>query len=109
MRRQQLDAEFLQGRFRDRRRVALVLGKQENRIRKLPSRRVTGKPTVDAHQCRPSDVKRLEKALKRAGKPYDRKILTIPRPLFPDFGGSFLCSSHETNRYSTIDAIMCLA
>jgi hypothetical protein len=81
--RQQLDAEFLQSHFRDLCSAAVVLGKQENRIRKLPPRCVIGKPTIgdDGHQFWPSDVKRLEQAVKRSGKPYGRYVLMILQAL----------------------------
>ncbi len=80
---QQLDAEFLQSHFRDLCSTAVVLGKQENRIRKLPPRCVIGKPTIgdDGHQYWPSDVKRLEQAVKRSGKPYGRYVLMIVQTL----------------------------
>jgi hypothetical protein len=104
MRPWQLDAEFLQGHFRDLRNAAVVLGKHENRIRKLPPRSSIVKPTIgdDRHQFWPSDVKRLEQAVKRAGKPYGRYVLMIlqtlslPRP-------ALICATFAANRDSIVN------
>ena len=78
-----LDAEFLQGHFRDLRGAAVVAGKQENRIGKLPPRCIVGKPTLGdhGHQYRPSDVERLEQAVERFGKPNGRYGLMIVQTL----------------------------
>jgi hypothetical protein len=69
--------------LRDLRGAAVVVGKQENFIRKLPPRCIIGKPTIghEGHQHRPSDVKRFEQAVKRSGQPHGRYVLMIVQTL----------------------------
>ena len=102
MRREQSDAEFLQGRFRYLCSAAIVLSKQQNRISKLPARSIIGKPAVGAerHHLRPSNVKCLEQAVKGSRQPYCRFSLMIVQ-------SSFLTSVQnecETDGDSTTDS-----
>jgi hypothetical protein len=62
VRRLQSDAEFPQGRFCNLCGAAIVFGKQEDRVCKLPACCVIGQPAIgyDARQCWPSNVERLE-------------------------------------------------
>jgi hypothetical protein len=60
--RLQSDAEFPQGRFCNLCGATIVFSKQDDRVRKLPARCVTGQPAIgyDARHCWPSNVERLE-------------------------------------------------